>query len=77
MSAVVVFALADPSQFTGFEHTRVMDLITVLAFASLVIWFIILLSMVVRHLFILSTTIGTKRRQHKLLKQRLRIGDGF
>ena len=77
MSNMTVFGLADPSQFTGFEQTRVMDLITVLAFASLVIWLIILLGIVVRHFFILSTTINTKRRQHKIAKRRLGAGHGF
>jgi hypothetical protein len=77
MADMTVFGLADPSRFTGFEQTRVMDLITVLAFASLVIWLIILLGMVIRHLFILGTSINTKRRQHKIVKRRLGAGHGF
>jgi hypothetical protein len=76
MSGIPAFALVDPSHFTGFEQTRVMDLITVLAFASVVIWLIILVGMVVRHLVILSTAINIKLKQRKLLKRRLEAGNG-
>ena len=76
MPGMKVFALANPSQFTGFEQTRVMDLITVLAFASLVIWLIILISILVRHFVIMGIAIGTKRRQQKVVKQRLEMGNG-
>jgi hypothetical protein len=76
MSGISVFALVDPSHFTGFEQTRVMDLITVLAFASVVIWLIILLGMVVRHLVILGAAVNIKLKQRKLLKRRLEAGNG-
>jgi len=65
MHIVTTFALVDPSQFTGFEQTRAMDLITVLAFASLAIWLTILLSIVVRRLVIIYMAIIAKYRMHQ------------
>ena len=73
MSGMTVFALVNPSQFTGFEQTRVMDLITVLASASVVIWLIILLGVVVRHLVILGVAIATRRQRNRLLKRKLGV----
>lgn len=65
MYIVTMFALVDPSQFTGFEQTRAMDLITVLAFASVAIWLIILLSIVVRRIVIIYMAIVAKYRIHQ------------
>jgi hypothetical protein len=76
MTGTSVFALVDPSHFTGFEQTRVMDLITVLAFASVVIWLIIVLGMIVRHLVILGAVMGIKLKQRKILKRRLGASNG-
>lgn len=40
----------DFNQFTGFEHVRIVTLLTVLGLLSAAIWIVIVLSMVVRHL---------------------------
>jgi hypothetical protein len=42
----------DQHQFTGFEHTRIIDLLTLLAIISVVMWLIVMLLIVVRHIAI-------------------------
>lgn len=70
MSMIEVFALANPNQFTGYEQTRIMDLITVLAFASLILWAVVLAGMVARRLVIIVMAIVAKRRHHQQLVRR-------
>ena len=77
MHVITIVALASPSRFTGYEQTRVMDLITVLAFASLIIWAIILVVMVIRQLVIIAMAIVAKRRIHQQTAQhKLRLSNG-
>lgn len=38
--------LSDFNQFTGFEHTRIVAMLTILALISLVVWAIIALSII-------------------------------
>ena len=38
--------MSDFNQFTGFEHTRIVAMLTILALISLVVWAIIALSIV-------------------------------
>ena len=47
-------------QFTGFEHTRIIDLLTLLALISIVMWIIVMLLIAVRHIAIL----WFRRMQH-------------
>ena len=77
MTVITELALASPSVFTGFEQTRVIDLITVLAFASLVIWGIILLSIMIRHAAIIGATMTLRHRMRRQTNRRhAGTGDG-
>jgi hypothetical protein len=40
-------------QFTGFEHTRIVAMLTVLALISLIVWVIIAVSIIVCHITLL------------------------
>ena len=74
---MLIVALASPSQYTGFEQTRIMDLITVLAFASLIIWAIILLVMMIRHLVIIALAIISRYRRHqRVARRKMRLSNG-
>ncbi|HEX7483647.1 MAG TPA: hypothetical protein VF281_00690 [Candidatus Saccharimonadales bacterium] len=75
---ITEFALTNPNVFTGFEQTRVIDLITVLAFASLVIWAMILLSMTIRRIAIMRAALHVRRQnRRRVIRRRLGAGDGL
>ena len=48
---VVTFlaALAESSQFTGYRHSQIVNMLSVLALLSIVMWIFVCLSIIVRH----------------------------
>lgn len=48
MNILFLSSLAYPSQFTGIEHTRIIDLLSALALISIAMWTIVSLSIAVR-----------------------------
>jgi hypothetical protein len=66
MSIVTLLALASPNQFTGFEHTRIIDLLTVLAFISIAMWAIVCISIVIRQSVIAIMRLSRYGRKHQL-----------
>jgi hypothetical protein len=66
MSIVTLLALASPNQFTGFEHTRIIDLLTVLAFISIAMWAIVCVSIVIRQCAMVVMRLLRYGRTHQL-----------
>lgn len=50
-------------QFTGFEHTRVVTMLTVLALISLIVWTIIGVSIVICHIALLIIRLSRNRNR--------------
>lgn len=48
MNITFLSNLASPSQFTGLEHARVIDLLSTLAIISIAVWIIVSLSIAIR-----------------------------
>ncbi len=53
MKTVDLIGIASSNQFTGFESTRITDLLTVLAFVSIIIWTVVLVSIIVRQVAVI------------------------
>lgn len=70
MSITTWFALASPYQFTGFEHTRIVDLLTVLAFISIAMWAIVCVSIFIRQsvIIIMRLVRYSRTRQLSIVK---------
>ncbi len=66
MAIITLLALASPSQFTGFEHTRVIDLLTVLAIISVIMWITVCVSIIVRQSVVLLSQLLRYSRTHQL-----------
>lgn len=61
-----VLAVANPNDFTGFEHTRIVDLLTVLAFISIAMWAVVCLSLLIRQGAILVIRLVKYSRTHHI-----------
>jgi hypothetical protein len=48
MNTVILSAISMANEFTGFEHTRIAGLLTVLAFISIGMWGAVVISMIIR-----------------------------
>jgi hypothetical protein len=66
MNVSLLSALMGANEFTGFEHARIIDLLTVLAYVSIVMWAIVFLSIIVRQGAILIIRILRFSRTHHL-----------
>lgn len=66
MSIHAMSALVSANEFTGFEHTRIVDLLTVLAYISVGMWVIVCLSIIVRQGAILIIRILRYSRTHHI-----------
>lgn len=66
MNLQTMSALVGANEFTGFEHTRIIDLLTVLAYISIGMWVIVCLSVVVRQGAILIIRILRYSRTHHI-----------
>lgn len=66
MNVHVILAATGPYEYTGYEHTRIVDLLTVLAFISIAMWAIVCLSIVIRQGAILVIRLLRFKRTHRL-----------
>jgi len=66
MNGSLLSALTGANEFTGFEHTRIIELLTVLAYVSIVMWAVVFLSIIVRQGAILVMRILRFSRTHHL-----------
>lgn len=66
MNVSQLSALMGANEFTGFEHTRIIELLTVLAYVSIVMWAVVFLSIIVRQGAILVMRILRFSRTHHL-----------
>jgi len=70
MNQVVLAALADPGQYTGQNHTRIVELLAILAILSIVIWTFVLLSLIVRQVMAAGYKIMQSSHARKALSQK-------
>lgn len=54
---------SDFNQFTGFEHTRIIVMLTVLALISLIVWTIIGLSIIACHIALLVIRLSNTNKK--------------
>jgi hypothetical protein len=66
MNVSLLSALMGANEFTGLERARIIDLLTVLAYISIVMWGIVLLSIIVRQSAIWLIRILRFSRTHHL-----------
>lgn len=70
MDIELLSAIASISEYTGFERTRVVGMLTVLAFISVVTWAIVLVSIVIRQcaVMVIKLVRYGRKRHYSLLK---------
>ncbi len=61
-----LFAVANPYEFTGFEHSRIVGLLTVLTFVSVAMWILVGVALIVRKCAILIIGLVGFVRSHPL-----------
>lgn len=61
MFSISLSIFSNFDQFTGFEHTRIVTMLTVLALISLIVWIIIGLSIIIRHIALLIIRLSRGR----------------
>jgi hypothetical protein len=66
MNIYTIMAATGPYEFTGYEHARLIDLLTVLAFISVAMWAIVCVSIVIRQSAILVMRALRFNRAHRL-----------
>lgn len=71
MNTLLLSSLADPSRFTGLEHTRIIDLLSTLALVSIAMWIVVSLSIVIR-----LGALLTIKRLAKRVKRNLQLEGG-
>lgn len=64
MNTAILSAITAANEFTGFEHTRIIGLLTVLAFISIVMWGAVLASMIIRQITLLIMRLFRYGRSH-------------
>jgi isoprenylcysteine carboxyl methyltransferase (ICMT) family protein YpbQ len=70
MKTELLLAVVAASEYTGFEHTRIIGLLTVLAFISVAVWVIVGLSFIIRQCAVLTIRLVrySRKRHFSLLK---------
>lgn len=69
MAIGVLLATVNPTQFTGYQHTQIISLLTVLSLVSVVVWALVLLSIMMRFVATILVRHTTRRLQRKAERQ--------
>lgn len=70
MDIELLSAIATINEYTGFQRSRVIGLLTVLAFISVVMWAVVVASMIIRQCAVLIIRLARygRKRHFSLLK---------
>jgi O-antigen/teichoic acid export membrane protein len=70
MDIELLSAIATINEYTGFERTRVIGLLTVLAFISVAMWAVVVVSIVIRQCAVVVIRLirYSRKRHYSLLK---------